>query len=296
MNTQHQFVAERAAAQHCAELIRRCPEPADSGPALARMGERLAQALGPLLGQILDSDPPAAAAQPAREMTEHELAEALGPLAANCLLATGLPGVTVLAAIDGSAVLRLVDRAFGGKGEAGGALPQVFPLSAQLMIARLENAIAGALGTALGQNAHGLRRAEQLSELAPFPAGAKLTVLGIELCEDGGTAWRVELALPTVQLGKLLSGGEAARPCADRSNNAADPSAAPFSEMTLQLCAQLVDMQIPLRLLSALEPGAVLPVVVNRAVPLGVAGHTIARGTIGAADDRIAVRLTQLAD
>ena len=301
MNTQHQFVAERAAAQHCAELIRRIPEPADPGPALARMGERLAQALGPLLGQILDSDPPAAVAQPAREMTEHELAEALGPLAANCLLATGLPGVTVLAAIDGQAVLRLVDRAFGGKGEAGGALPQVFPLSAQLLIERLETAIAGALGTALGTalnqgEVRGLRRAAQLSELAPFPAGAKLTVLAIELCEDGGAAWRVQLALPTVQLGKLLGGGDAARHGADRLKNAADPSAAPFSEMTLQLCAQLVDMQIPLRLLSALEPGAVLPVAVNRAVPLGIGGHTIAHGTIGAADDRIAVRLTQLAD
>ena len=157
--------------------------------------------------------------------------------------------------------------------------------------------LGSALGTALNQGeVRGLRRAAQLSELAPFPAGARLTVLAIELCEDGAAAWRVELALPTVQLGKLLSGGDAARPGPDRSNYAADPSAAPFSEMSLQLCAQLVDMQIPLRLLSALEPGAVLPVAVNRAVPLGIAGHTIAHGTIGAADDRIAVRLTQLAD
>ena len=297
MNTAHQFVADRAAAQHCAELISRGPEPADLGPALARLGERLAQALGPLLGRMLDSDTPTTSAQPASEMTETELGEALGPLAANCLLATGLPGVTVLAAIDGQAVLRQVDRAFGGKGEAAGPLPQTFPLSAQLLIERLETAIAAALGTALGHGeVRALRRAAQLGELAPFPAGARLTVMAIELCEDGAAAWQIQLALPTVQLGKLLGGGDAARLRAHRPARAADPSAAPFSGVTLQLCAQLVDMQIPLRLLSALEPGSVLPVAVKRAVPLAVAGHTIAHGTIGAADDRIAVRLTQLSD
>ena len=296
MNPQHTFVAERAAAQHCAELIKRGPEPVDLIPALGRLGERIAKALGPQLSQLVASDAPDIQAGAPTEMSETELAELLGPLAANCLLACGQPGATVLAAIDGQAVLRLVDRAFGGKGEIAGPLPEAFPLSAELLVRRLETAIAAALGAGLGHaEVRCLRSAARLDELTPFPAGAKLAVVTIELREPGKTTWQLYLAIPQSQLGKLLGGGDPALRC-DRSHVAAgDPGAAPFGDVALQISARLVDMQMSLSVLSALEPGSILPVAVKRAVPLDIAGTIIAHGTIGTADDRIAVRLTQLA-
>jgi flagellar motor switch protein FliM len=52
---------------------------------------------------------------------------------------------------------------------------------------------------------------------------------------------------------------------------------------------------VPLAAISALEPGAVLPVAVARAVPLSIGGIEIARGTIGAQDDRVAVKLIKIA-
>jgi flagellar motor switch protein FliM len=54
-------------------------------------------------------------------------------------------------------------------------------------------------------------------------------------------------------------------------------------------------MAVSLAAVSALEPGSVLPVAVARAVPLSIDGRIVARGTIGAQDDRIAVQLTQIA-
>ena len=54
-------------------------------------------------------------------------------------------------------------------------------------------------------------------------------------------------------------------------------------------------MPVSLAALAALEPGSILPVAIARAVPLAIGGQIIARGTIGAQDDRIALRLTQLA-
>lgn len=300
MNTEHKFVAERAAAQHCAELIKRSPEAADLIPALGRLGQDIAKALGPQLGQLIDSDPLSAQAHAPVELNETELAELLGPLAANCLLATGLPGVTILAAIDGHAVLRLVDRAFGGKGEVAGPLPEVFPMSAELLIQRLETAIAAAIGSALGQGeVRGLRRAARFDELAPFPAGARLAMIKLELCEPEHTPWLLYLALPQTMLGKLLGGvsnggGDGAQRNRRAGPGTADPAAVPFADVALQLAAQLVDMRVPLSVLSALEPGSILPVAVKRAVPLAIAGQIIAHGTVGTADDRIAVQLTQL--
>ena len=293
MKPQHSFVAERIAAQHCQELLRRGPDPANLIPALGRLGERLARLLGPAFAALLGGDTPSVCVAAPAELTEPELREEAGPLAANCLLATAIPGLALLVSVDGLATLRLVDRAFGGRGDASGPLPESFPLSAQLMIERLELLIAQCLGTALNQgDLRMVKRDSRLAELAPFPAGAKLAVLRIEVKEGAYAPWKLLVALPSAQLAKLLGSSAVAPPRAPRS---ADPGAAPFAEMPLPLTATLVDMQVPLSLLAALEPGAILPVAVARAVPLSIGGAVLARGTIGAQDDRIAIKLSQIA-
>jgi len=287
------LVAERAVAQHCAELVRRAPEPADLIPALARVGERFARALEPALAGLTGGEAPSVAPLVPREASEAELIEEAGPLAANSLFATAVPGVHLLASVEGQATLRLVDRAFGGKGEAGGPLPERFPLSAELMIQRLEQLIATCLAEALGHDeVKAVRRDSRLAELAPFPAGARLALIAFEVVEGGGRPWKLILALPQLVLAKLLGQGSATVAAAPR---AADPAAAPFAGVPLSLTATLVEMNVPLAALATLAVDAVLPVAVARAVPISVGGAVIARGTVGAQDDRIAIKLTQLA-
>ena len=296
MNSEHSFIAERKAAQHCAELLRRGPEPVDPVPALARLGERIARQIAPLLAELLGGESPSVAALTPNELSEAELIEQVGPLAANSLLAPGAPGVTLLASVDGAALLRLVDRAFGGKGDSAGAMPEVFPLSAELMIQRLEASITQSLGEALGHaDVRALCRHASLAELAPFPAGAKLIALQLEVLEDAKAPWRLTFALPLASLPKLLASGDGAAKVTSSPPQAADPAAAPFADVPIPVTATLVDMQISLAAIAALEPGSVLPVAVARAVPLAIGAATIAHGTIGAQDDRVAVRLTQLA-
>ena len=293
MKPQHSFVAERIAAQHCEELLRREAEPVDLLPALTRLGERFARLLGPAFAALLGGDAPCVSVAVLAELSEPELREEAGSLAANCLLATAIPGLALLVSVDGLATLRLVDRAFGGRGEASGVLPTSFPLSAQLMIERLEQLIAHNLGEALGQgDLRVVKRDSRLAELAPFPAGARLAVLRIEIMEGARAPWKLLIALPAAQLSKLLSSGDAAAP---REPSPANPAAAPFAEVPIPLTATLVDMLVPLSVLAALEPGAILPVAVARAVPLSVGGAVLARGTIGAQDDRVAIKLSQIA-
>ncbi|MBA3055783.1 MAG: FliM/FliN family flagellar motor switch protein [Sphingomonadales bacterium] len=60
----------------------------------------------------------------------------------------------------------------------------------------------------------------------------------------------------------------------------------------LYLAGVLVDMRRAMAVLAAIEPGTVLPVAVARAVPLLLGGLAVASGTVGAADDRIAIQIT----
>ena len=296
MNTQHTFVAERAAAQHCPELLRRAPEPGEQIGAMAVLGDRLAPVLAKALGQMLGGEPPVVTAQTPHEQSEGELVQQVGPLAACSLYASGIPGVTLLAAIGAEAVLRLVDRAYGGSGEHSGALPEAFPLSAQLLVQRIEALLAECLAAALGQSeVRPLRSSARLAELAPFPAGAKLAVLPIEVIDGTKAPWSLTFALPLAALPKLLGGIAGAPSSGARRTGPADPAAAPFAALPLGLTATLVDMPVSLAAIAALEPGTVLPVAIARAVPLAIGGQIIARGSIGAQDDRIALRLTQLA-
>jgi flagellar motor switch protein FliM len=194
-------------------------------------------------------------------------------------------------------VLRLVDRVYGGNGEHHGPLPEAFPLSAEMLVQRLEGALAECLGEALGGTAvEPLKRSTRLTEFAPFPAGAKLAVLGIEVMEGTKAPWLLSLALPLSSLPKLLSALGDSPASAPRRSGAADPAAAPFAALPLGLTATLVDMPVSLAALAALEPGSVLPIAVARAVPLSIGGRMIARGTVGAQDDRIALRLTAIAN
>lgn len=292
MKPQHSFIAERIAAQHCAELLHRSPEPTELLSAFSRLGERLARLLSPAIATLLGGDAPVVSAELPCDVSEAELLDEAGRLAANSLLATSIPGVTLLASVNGLAALRLVDRAFGGRGDSTGPLPEVFPLSAELMIQQLEQLIAHCLGDALGQaELKLLKRDSRLTELAPFPAGARLALLRIRIADGAQEPWAILIALPVIQLPKLL-GAETAAP---REPRLANPAAAPFADLPLPFAATIIDMRVPLSVLATLEPGSVLPVSVARAVPLAVGATVLARGTVGSAEDRVAIKLTQIA-
>ena len=70
-------------------------------------------------------------------------------------------------------------------------------------------------------------------------------------------------------------------------------TAAPFADLPLPLSAVLVDMPVPFTTLTRLAVGQVLPVSVARNVPLRVGDQTIAHGSVGMADDRVAIQITR---
>jgi flagellar motor switch protein FliM len=208
-------------------------------------------------------------------------------------------GEGVLSAIDAEAVLRLVDRAFGGPGEAPHPLPRELPMSADLMVQRIETVLAAELGRALGHAGairpvlHPLRRDTDLVQLQPFAPGIRLVAIDIAVCEGLRAPWHIRLALPLGALPVLTGMTTPAAP-PRRGDAPGDPAAEPFAAMPLTLTALLVDAMLPLQVVSRLEPGQVLNLPIARQVPLIAGQHTIGHGTIGAVDGSVAIQLGRL--
>lgn len=296
MKPERGFVAERTLAQHCPELVRPAPLAAELLARLDQAGTALASAFSRSLAPLLGHDAPKIEAEAARECAAADLPGLTGPLAASSLLLAGKDRVPVLVAIDGQTILRMVDRAFGGKGVAPDPLPETLPLSAELMIARLESLAKAALDAAwkLGgsDNIALAQRSAGMAAFAPFPDDARLAVQRMTIAESGGARWTITLALPLNAVADLI--GDGARCASPDKVIRADmnPAEEPYGGLPFAVRAVLVDMALPVSTISALTPGQVLPVSVARSVPLRIGGRTIAHGTIGALDERIAVQIS----
>lgn len=291
------FVAERTLARHSAVLLRPGPADADLLHALNQIGQRLARSLRGALARLCGGRPPTVEIDAPVEVSVADFARP--GLCAYSLYEATPPGVPLFGAIDAEALLRLVDRAFGGPGEAPQPLPRELPLSADLMLQRLEAIIATQFALALpgaeGARAalHPLRRSTDWSELPAGAAATRLARLDIAVSEGLGAAWHIRLALPLVAL-PALTGLAPGAPAAPRSHAPANPGDEPFAALPLTLTARLIDTRLPLRTISQLEPGQVLNLPIARQVPLLAGQHAIGQGTIGAVDGSVAIQLSRL--
>lgn len=282
-------------ARHCKELLGSGPSIDELVPALSLIGERLARALGTGLARLSGDDAPVVRVGMPMDGTLASIQAELDGLASHSLLGVGTESLPMLATFEAAPVFRLVDRAFGGRGEVPHPLPESFPLSAELLITRIESTVAHALSAAFGGDTQHavrpMRRETSLRQLAPFDRHEDLLRLTLDIEETGCEPWSLSLAFPQATLGSLIT-----VPRHPRNSQATapvpDPTAEPFASMPLPVRAVLVDMTVGFSRLSGLKPGDVLPVAVARSVPLKVGDRVIASGTVGELDDRVAVQIS----
>lgn len=295
MKPERAFIAERPLAQHDAALLRPGPDAADLVPALTRMSERMAKALRAALSPLLGGKEPQVNPMKPMETDFADFCSEIPRLAANSLFHAGT--APFMATIEGENVLRLVDRAFGGPGDTPGSLPKEFPLSAELMIARVEQLLIASMTAALGSAGTGairaVRRDASLAQLQAMADATKIAGLTFNVVEQGRMPWAISIAFPFDTLGQFFAHGEAKRP-ARPPRGPSHPTDAPFADLPIDVSAVLVDMRLPLATISALAVGQVLSVPIARNVPLVLGDKTYAHGTIGALDDRVAIQLNQL--
>lgn len=298
MKPERSLVAERPLARHAAELVRPGPGPAELLPALARASERMARALRGALAQLLGGEPPQVECAAPQDLVLDNLAREVPGLAAWSVYRVSGSGARLVSVVDAEAVLRLVDRAFGGPGEAPHPMPRELPLSAELMVQRIEGVLAAQFANAAGfpspDAIAAIARDSSIEQLQPYGPEARLASLTVSVTEQGRTPWQMRLAIPFPLLSDLFGQPEHAPRKPARRSKPVDPVEAPYGDLPLPVSAVLVDVALPLSVLSALEVGQVLSVPIARSIPLRVADRTVAHGSIGAVDDRVAVQLTQL--
>jgi len=295
MKPQRAFVADRVVARHCPELLgTSLPAVPDLLPQVGLFGERLARQLALGLARLTGTDAPTVRTTPPRTATLEQIEQEALRLASYGLLAAGDDGHPVLLTLAAAPVLRLVDRAFGGRGQVPDPLPEAFPLSAELLIGRLEKTVSEALTRSLGDAALTivpLRRETRLPQLAPFPRAEPVVELTLTVEERGSPPWMLALAFPLGTLVRLFEGREKRRSQAPAMAGKG-PGHEPFASIPVTLNAVIVDMAIGFSKLADLKPGDILPVAVARSVPLKAGRRTLAVGTIGEFEDRVAVQLT----
>lgn len=288
------MTSSRPPARHCSELLGRPPSLEELVPALSLFGEKLVRALPLPLARVLGGDTPVVRMGMPMDCTLAAIQSDLDMLASHALLGAGPKALPLLATFEAAPVFRLLDRAYGGSGSLPEPLPDAFPLSAELLLARLEAAVGEALDLASGRltPVQTLRRDSSLRQLDPFERDSQVLKVSFEVEERDCDPWAFALAFPLETLAALLE----AQPRKARKAGPQGPSASagePFASMPLELRAVLVDMPVPMHRLASLKPGDVLPVPVARAVPVQLGCRTIGTGTLGELDDRIAVQLGQ---
>ena len=305
MKPERGFIAERPLAAHCPELLHRGPDTAALRPLLARVGERLARRLAAALAPLLGGEAPLLRCSELRETDPVTLAGG-DPLAAHCLFACGANEAPLLAVIAACGVLRIVDRAFGGRGVAPSPLPEAFPMAAELMIVRIESLLAAQLAAALAAVCEAddalaaptaivaSRRDARLTNLAPFALAEPLLALSLEIREELGEPWTITLALPERALAALFGIGAQPPRAVPQTPQGEGGLRGCIAEVPLRLAARIVDMRLPFSTIAALAPGQILPVAVARSVPLTLGSRIIAEGVIGDVDDCVALQLTRV--
>ena len=100
MKPERPFIAERALADHCPQLLRQGPGAPDLLPLLTRMGERLARRMAGALAPMLGGEAPLVSCQSARETDVDSLGRSVASLAANSLFAVGPGEAPLLISIE----------------------------------------------------------------------------------------------------------------------------------------------------------------------------------------------------
>jgi flagellar motor switch protein FliM len=303
MRMAHDFAPARAAAQHCAELIARGPRPEERAAMVAAWRRDLARALADDLSPLLSGDRLEVSILEPEALTGAQALAKVGEIAANCLLRCGASGETALLSFDFATALALTDRSFGGEGKVTGGIPEALPRSAALMV----DEAAALIAAALTRVSHGdapapehlrsecgvIIRSESAARLKPFGLDSDCVLVPIVIANRQGSEWRASLAMAAERLDRLLPGG-GHRAAVRKPAQPASGMAAPFAAIPLPLHVVLAEFELSVAQLNRLNPGDTIPITMARQVPLKVGGKAIAHGSIGTAEDRMAIRLNRI--
>ena len=204
-----------------------------------------------------------------------------------------------LIVIDGKFGFEMLDRFFGGEGEAPQPLPAEFTGSAETLLTRLSSTIAQQLAPAWEWLARiDFAPAQVFAPLSTVPevdAGEAMVVTRLGVAAGEAKPQWVDILYPvsalkpyTPSLTAKVIGGEP-EPEPEWRNGLTRAAMA----LRLPVRSVLAEPVVPLSTLMALKPGDVIPISFGPDVPVMVARRKIGSGTVGTANGQAAIRLTR---
>ncbi|MGV3482308.1 MAG: FliM/FliN family flagellar motor switch protein [Sphingobium sp.] len=257
-----------------------------------RLRKGMKMGLEPILNTL-----PEVTLQPAAMMRYDAYMAHVPSLASNSLFRVKRSDARFLLSVDGGAIMRLVDRYFGGSGAADPVLPQEFPMSAELMIDRLETMIVARLADAMGSTPEIEREKHEatIAHLAYLEPSDQIVLSRMTVSEAAREPWHIDFVFAGTAL-RMLAPKLANRVTSRRPGRADwdDLVQSPLGEVPLTVRAVMAESSISMATIAALEPGQILPISLARHVALRVGEQAIGFGTMGKHEDRMAVRLKQI--
>ena len=283
-------VAQRRAAQHCAQLLSRAADPVDPAQKVARLAQRFAESVARVLAEVSDARGLKVEPAEARLLDADAVFSAIAVHSVNSFFALGNERLGALMSIATCEVNAQFERLLGGDGRVDRTSVRL-PQSALPFVTRLEHGILAALRTACDREEFALAASRgKAADIAPFTPEDQVWVLEFTVTPSEATQWTLTIAMCQSSLSELLD-TRAASPATGRAIGERGLDRSAIGLMELPMFAILVDSAIPLSRLTQLRPGSVLPIAVNRSIPLIIEHAIIAHGTAGEIDDRVALEI-----
>lgn len=268
--------------------------------ALHNLGQHLARSMKPLFEPLLRRPTKIVAEPLAIKPFDDYLDERAAGLASYTLVAMPPLGGQALIVLEGAFILEMLDLFFGGTGALPAVLPNEFTPAAEAIAARCAEGLCARLEPAwspIAEIAFAPQRSETSPAMLAHLEGDEQVVVGrflLSLSENRQTM--IDIVYPVAALKPIApSLGAKTKP----KRGGGDPVwlgglTRAVMNVKLPVRSVLAEPVIPLQQLMNLKAGDIIPISFGPEIPLLVADNKFARGAIGAANGRAAIRVNRI--
>ncbi|MBO6527433.1 FliM/FliN family flagellar motor C-terminal domain-containing protein [Erythrobacter sp.] len=292
MNTPIPEAAARA-ARHCDELLSKAATPPDLDLEFARFARGFAEQANTHLSVLCDDRGLTAEIVDTGLQPVGEWYATVGAAHRHSFFSLGQESRGILVSVPIGELAGQFERILGGTGEVDESCTTL-PASAMRFAQQFEDKMAEILRrTSDRREIAATANGDEVEQVAPFGASERVWTATLAVSSvKSPRVWQVRLAVCNAMIAEIV-GTRAVSPATGRTIGARGIDGSAIAEVDLPLRAVLVDVPMSVARLASLAPGAVIPVAVNRNVPLLTGNLTIAHGCVGELDDRVALELTQ---
>jgi flagellar motor switch protein FliM len=285
--------AAARAACHCGELLSRAAPPPDLDIEFARFARGFAEQAQAQLSGLCDDRSITAQIVETKLVSVGEWYTQVGSAYRHSYFSLGQESRGILVSVSIGELVAQFERILGGSGEVDESC-STLPASAARFAQQFEDRMGEALRcTTDRREISASANGNDADQVSPFAPSERVWTTTIAISSSkSARAWNVRLAACQSMIAEIV-GKRAVSPATGRTIGARGIGGSAIADVDLPLRAVLVDVPMSIASLASLEPGSVIPVAVNRNVPLQIGHLTIAHGCVGELDDRVALELTQ---